>query len=263
MNRLTTSGTIDTNYSIPSNQTPVVDRTAQTTGYEYDFQNESGIISSAKIRNLSFSKMLGGTAVLGGKDNGNGFLQIRDGNGSAIVTADNTGITVNNGKINILDSNGTAIIDSNGLVSSNNFLIQSASNVPDETTSSTSFVDVNMGTAGTIQLIASRDVVAYFYLTGYMSNRSLFDGDVALYDQVTLNLQAYWSTGTADILSITTPGIAIFDGTNGIIQDFYGYNGQIFGVGAGTYNFKAQYRAEAGGTAHLYSAGIGFMVLGS
>ena len=124
---------------------PYAQNQGATSGYAFDYQNEAGIISSAKIRNaaignaqigtaaigsaniqvgaigsaqigtLSFNQISGGTALLGGTTNGNGLLSVLNSGGSEVVRADNTGLTVTNGSVVIQNSGGTNIIDSLGL----------------------------------------------------------------------------------------------------------------------------------------------------
>jgi len=83
---------------------PIARNQGQVSAFQFDSDNERGVISAAKVRNFSFSQGQGGTLTLGGTLNGNGVLNINDSSGSSLVVADNNGITI---KAN----NGTTIID--------------------------------------------------------------------------------------------------------------------------------------------------------
>lgn len=108
---------------------PIALNQGQTNGYQFDYENESNVVSSSKIRDaaitsakiqdaaitnakigtaaigtanigtLSFNEIIGGTATLGGTLNGNGQLIVKDSSGS-------TALTLNNSKIEIYDSTG-------------------------------------------------------------------------------------------------------------------------------------------------------------
>lgn len=60
----------------------------------------------------------GGTLTLGGGSNANGLFSLKDASNVEIVKMDNTGITVNNGKITIKDNSGTSIITGSGVSAS-------------------------------------------------------------------------------------------------------------------------------------------------
>ncbi len=85
------------------------------------------------VKSLSFSTLHGGTAILGGLDNGNGLIQVQDTSGSVVVQLDSDGAAINSGTLSavnivlggvgnpgimrILDTSGSAIgtLDANGL----------------------------------------------------------------------------------------------------------------------------------------------------
>ena len=48
-------------------------------------------ITNAKIKDLTWDKAQGGTATLGGIDNGDGILTIKDGNGNIVMISDKDG----------------------------------------------------------------------------------------------------------------------------------------------------------------------------
>lgn len=59
--------------------------------YSFDGQNERGVINAMKIKSFSFNSGTGGTLTLGGTENGSGFMQLKDENGTLIFTADYEG----------------------------------------------------------------------------------------------------------------------------------------------------------------------------
>lgn len=97
---------------------------------------EDAAITNAKIANLTWDKAQGGTATLGGEDNGDGMLELYDASGNLIsgmdkdgihqydgadneiVTIDKDGITIKNGKLSIENGDNSVFIDEKGLVSS-------------------------------------------------------------------------------------------------------------------------------------------------
>jgi hypothetical protein len=75
---------------------------------------EDGSITSAKISSLTFDKIQGGTATLGGANNQSGVVSVRNESNQENVRIDKNGLT-------ITDDNGRTVIDSQGLVSTSNF----------------------------------------------------------------------------------------------------------------------------------------------
>lgn len=66
--------------------------------YESRFGNRGGIRSTF-LGAISFSTLNGGTATLGGVNDGNGLLQVFDSFGTEVVRLDNTGIVISAGTI--------------------------------------------------------------------------------------------------------------------------------------------------------------------
>lgn len=79
---------------------------------------EDAAITNAKIANLTWDKAQGGTATLGGLDNGDGILNVKNSAGEDIVILDKDGIAIKNGKLTIENENSSIFIDEKGLVSS-------------------------------------------------------------------------------------------------------------------------------------------------
>ena len=115
----------------------------QVLAVDFDIHNDNAIISQKKISNFSFSQGRGGTLTLGGTSNGDGYLDIKNSAGSSIVTADNTGLTINNGSIVINNTAGSAVVDGQGIVSTQNFEFGQASGTVEFNTTSLTYVDVS------------------------------------------------------------------------------------------------------------------------
>lgn len=75
-------------------------------------------ITNAKIKDLTWDKAQGGTATLGGLNNTDGILSIRDNANVEKIVLDKDGILINDGKIVIKNDEDTTFLDSKGLVSS-------------------------------------------------------------------------------------------------------------------------------------------------
>ena len=75
-------------------------------------------ITNAKIKDLTWDKAQGGTATLGGLNNTDGILSIRDNANVEKIVLDKDGILINDGKIVIKNDDETTFIDGKGVVSS-------------------------------------------------------------------------------------------------------------------------------------------------
>lgn len=103
---------VNLNAQLFPTDSPIAQNQGAVTAFDFDAQNEAGVVSSAKIRNaavgnaqigtaaigtanigtLTFDQITGGTATLGGTLNGNGLLSIKNSGGTEIVRGDATGI---------------------------------------------------------------------------------------------------------------------------------------------------------------------------
>lgn len=79
---------------------------------------EDAAITNAKIANLTWDKAQGGTATLGGLDNGDGILNVKNAADEDIVILNKDGIAIKNGKLTIENEDSSIFIDEKGLVSS-------------------------------------------------------------------------------------------------------------------------------------------------
>jgi hypothetical protein len=78
-------------------------------------------IADAKIASIKWNKAQGGTATLGGEDNVNGVLTVKDAAGVEKVVIDKDGVVINDGVLSIKNDSGVTILDSLGLVGNVNF----------------------------------------------------------------------------------------------------------------------------------------------
>lgn len=159
---------------------PIATNQGQVSSYQFDYENESNIISSAKIRNaaitnaqigtaaigtanigtLSFNEIHGGTATFGGSGNGNGLVLVKDAGGTTHVQLDNTGLTVTNGSVTLNNASGSTSFDSSGVVSVNNFsnAYGQAGGGLNQQISGTAYVPL---TGGTVTAILARTVYLF------------------------------------------------------------------------------------------------------
>lgn len=255
-------------------------------GSDFDIRNDRGIISSAKIKNLavttakiddlavtsakilnfSFNSGTGGTLTLGGAGNGNGVMLVKDSGGTTKVTADNTGITINDGKLTFLNTGGGTVLDGSGLVSSTNFVNEGLDDNTTFTTSSTTLVDVTG--AALASLVVSRDVNALVYLVTYGRNEanSVIDSNGACEAQVH---DSFLGTLVVNNIFTGIPATDISWGAGGTIisevrriQSQLTTNLGIVNIQAGTHTYKLQLRANTTGTANLFFYSFGYALLG-
>lgn len=122
---------------------------------------EPGSINNRHIHNLSWDKGQGGTLTLGGADNTNGILSVRDSSNDEKVLIDNTGIQINDGRLNIYDASGNLSFDASGVVSATNFSGGVTNRGGGQSFTSTSYVDV---TDSTKTLVFTRSKFVLFFV---------------------------------------------------------------------------------------------------
>lgn len=246
-------------------------------GPTFDIDNDRNIITNTKFKNISFSKAQGGTAILGGEDDGDGVLQIKNAAGSVIVQGDSEGIsvkntagstivqldsdgiTVNDGKITVANSSGSTVLDAGGLVSTNNFVTTTNIVQSTQTTTSTSYIPLTNGTLPSIVLARSAVLLVYVSYDAYNVG-FIFDGYGG-------NFRMYDVTNGAEVSFTTSTFRGIFspDETFSSIQVAPQRVSGVVPVtaGAGTTTFRAEYRAKDGGTAVIEEFVVGFLQLGN
>lgn len=153
-------GTIPLTANLQPQDSPIAQNQGAVSAYDFFSQHDRSSIMLSKIRNLSFNQAIGGTITLGGTNNGNGMMVVNNASGSTIVTINNGGITIQGGSITIYNSQGSTLLDSQGLVSLNNFNSggTSVSGGFGQTVTSTSYAGL---TGATINAVLSRSAIAF------------------------------------------------------------------------------------------------------
>lgn len=102
-----------------------------------------------------------GTVNVGGSGNGNGVLNVKDSSGNNKVILDNSGITINDGKLTIKNSATETVMDATGLKSTTSFTtgqVGSYDTTTDSTTSGT-YADVPSMTLSSFNLTRTTGVL--------------------------------------------------------------------------------------------------------
>lgn len=176
--------------------------------------------------------------------------------GSGKLVVNNDGLVVG----------GTVIIDSAGLNSLNNFRSSHVTDIATFETSSTSYVDVTGGSLDTLTL--DRNAQVLFIINVIGRNNSINDNEASV--GFSAKARIY------DVENDLTKAYVTFKGSLGFYYTFSGGGDSwassvtstsyskviISSVSAGTHNFKLQLQAVDGGTARLFDADIGYVVLG-
>lgn len=220
-----------------------------------DFDN-----NHIEVDSINWEKGFGGTLTLGGANNVNGVLSIKDATNTEKVLLDKDGITVSDGKITIKNDSGDTTIDSKGIVSTANFASDTAVSLNNtRTTSSTSFVNVS-NTTLTFTLTRSANVL--FLLWGDFSNYG-GDGDIA-----------------SEYVALKINSTLYPDATNGFGNVFYwadqagsdvsfassSWHGHYLAqLAAGSYTALMQFRKQGAATvdARVIDTGITYIILGN
>ena len=81
---------------------------------------DTGSLNAALITvgTMLADRIHGGTLTLGGNQNGNGVLEVKDASGNTVVTINNAGVDINKGEIDI--GNGAFHVDSTGAMTARN-----------------------------------------------------------------------------------------------------------------------------------------------
>lgn len=256
-------GTAFNDYLQPLNA-PVTDTQGAVSAYDFFSQHDRSSIMLSKIRNFSFNQGSGGTITLGGTNNGNGLLLVKDSSGSTIVTANNAGIAITGGNISISDSSGSTVIDSTGLNSIGQFSKgQVVYSTPQTTTSSYSDA-----TGSSFTITTSRDIIVLFNITV----TTVSTGQNYIYNGYGVQTRLYDSfLGGAAIDMATSFGAnaTLANISGGTITGFtYRASSSpssisaLLLVQAGTHNYTLQYGAYAGGTAELDTYIVNYAILG-
>lgn len=166
-------------------------------------------------------------------------------------------VDIKNGQIKIENNNSQTVLDASGLFSTNNFLTGEVSSNSDNTTTSTSPVDLPGSSIPTFELTRpTRFLIFYQALVLNTSFSSNVQGDVEV--QVFDSLQGYLS-------AVAAPGYITYDVADNVYNADYVYTGLtfIFTLNPGTHNLKLQFNARFGGTADCGGFVFGYLQLGS
>lgn len=199
-------------------------------------------IADAKIASIKWNKAQGGTATLGGPDNGNGVMTIKDETGTEIVILDKNGVAINGGNLTIKNNDDVAILDAYGLVSGANFKSGSFQKTNYVNTILTaSFADVTGETITTISLARDSKVFVTFNFTGWVTAGGVVDYDLNVDGAILTNSPffIYHSSSVANSFS-----------ASGVLD-----------LAAGTHTLKLQTRGTGTATTEYFS--ITYLVLGS
>ena len=142
------------------------------SAYGFASDNAKGAVNSYNVKNLRWDKASGGTATLGGRDNGNGLLEVLDETGATIVQANKDGLTITDGNIIVQDGDGTTIIDSGGLVSAANFNLLGTTVQSTDTTTGTVYAPLPGGTLTTPSFARDTNVMLFFTIQNRLNNNN-------------------------------------------------------------------------------------------
>jgi len=213
----------------------------------------------------NFNQASGGTIALGGTANGDGVLTVSNEGGTEIVKLDKTGISVTDGSISIKDKDSTTFINSQGLVSSSNFIKDSDEIVFSGGTAITGTAYQDLGNASlNIQVPKDTNVLVYTHIDAYNSG-------AASYADFRLAYGWYnWGSSTYVWTSYTNVGWVwgSYLGTSGyeretitaVDTEEFSYHDP--GENAPTHQIKIQWRCGNGGTAYCYRVKMGYVRLG-
>lgn len=241
----------------------------QVSAFAFDYQNEAGIISSAKIRNASigtaqisridFNIIEGGTATLGGSANGDGVLLVNNSSGSNVVTIDNQGVTVTDGSISIKNSGGTTVLDSTGLNSLNNFESGGATGQAG-TLTSTSYTQWPGLTVTTSNFTRSRNVLMFCGMSFAVDS---VGGTAANgFANMVFNVDNSIPAGLSTFSRQFQRQVAYTDGVQMQYSMFYHY----MSMGTGTHTIQVMAQCDIGGLNIVNTNGaarLTYVVLGT
>jgi hypothetical protein len=244
------------------------------TGYQFDTESDRGEVKSvhiknasideAKIKSFNFNQGTGGTLTLGGTANGNGVLMVKNSSGSAIVTANNTGLSINNGNFIFTNNSGGTVIDSAGLVSTNTFQFSQVFNGnTDQTFSGTTFADVSGGALTAFVLTRTTNV--YTYLMAY--GRAC---DIYVPTNEYLEMRILDNFNTTSLKNVLTSGkLLTIPDYVGSVSTYYLNNDMVFNasfnsLAAGTHTLKLQvHSSENAGSVNIGAFQIGYIIYGN
>ena len=183
---------------------PITSQGQFRNSMDFDSDTDRNTVTFSKIKNFNFSSGYGGTLTLGGTENGNGELILRNSAGSIVIIGnrlgirgfngqgtagsnikfwlDTTDMSVYDGSVNIFDVNGDQSIDLRGINSLNGFLnTESAADSLNQEFTGTAETSV---TGGTLSLTVARssNILFNYSATGYLTGTTAgLNGYVSLF----------------------------------------------------------------------------------
>jgi len=224
--------------------------------YTYNSTNDRNAVSIYNIKNFSFNAGTGGTLTLGGLNDGNGILQIKDSGGTQRVVLNNEGITVNDGSIVIKNSLGSVIMNQTGLTTYN-FKSDSRSESTVVNTAGTTY-----STIGSVTLDFDLNKKCnVLFLASTMARNTLGSTNS------TFRIGLYKSTdGTSYSLDTSSQTWYIYEPLGEEFTNKFQSGMLFYEIDAsGTYNYwrsTLEWMVSAG-TAYCYNRQLNYVVLGS
>jgi hypothetical protein len=215
-------------------------------------------ITNAKIKDLTWDKARGGSAILGGADNVDGILSVRDALDVEKVVIDKDGILINDGKIIIKNGDNESIIDSVGIISNNVFPVNSMTenNIVYITTSD----NTTIGTSISIELTRSiNTLVTLSTINGTDQINNLLDLSGRTIMEVYSDVDNVIAGLYYDSFLTVATGVR-----ENIIAKTYNYS-KIVTLSAGTHNIVLRARMDSGVNARtgISSSNLSIILLGS
>lgn len=209
-------------------------------------------ITNAKIKDLTWDKAQGGTAVLGGVDNVDGVMSIHDGSDVEKVVLDKDGVLIKSGKLVIKNDGEVVSMDAKGIVSTANFTRSDVAVAGSGQTITLDQTDTDL-TGITLTFTISRTSLVLFILTA--------------------------TTNLVETLPATNTGnakILLKYGTSSYPCEIRHNSGTdqletrtthcVLSLGAGTYTFKAVgYLTKIAGNPYIsiYDARLSYVIFGT
>jgi len=201
---------------------------------------------------IATSADISGEITVGGANNKDGVLRVKNSSGVEKVTLDKDGITVKDGKITVKDDSATNVIDVKGLVSTTAFSAGSVVGSGAQSTTSTSYVDVT-GLTINFTLARTQNVYMFSHVAGLWG--ALNTSNYAKFRLI----QGSTQVGAEMI----TPGIQAADGTSITISN--SSTSEVQQLAAGTYTLKLQFLDSNGSSSATASKPyciVGYIILG-
>jgi hypothetical protein len=169
-----------------------------------------GITGDATFKGtVQAGSLISGSLIIGGNNNNEGTISVLDASNVEKVLIDKDGITITDGKLTIQNSSGTTIIDSTGLVSTANFLINSTTQTTSQDiTTQDTWTDLN---GDELTLVVDRDTqLLIMFQAEFAVNATDFASDYYAQGQFAISIDgtraSYVTTTDQQKVGTMTPG---------------------------------------------------------